>query len=222
MSTAAQLAQKSKIYIAGSSGSAEVITAITVGYPTILAITGHAGVENGDVVTFAGFTGANAADLNGVSAVVKNYATGATNDTFAVDINTVGRAISIDGSNSTATPGTWIQIKEVRSIGKSGGKAGEIDVTDLDSDAKEWRTGLGDSGRIPIEMNDLVSDPGQQALLAAYENSTSVNFKIELTGGSRRTFEGSVPSFDTTPQLNVDGVQTISAEIKISGAVTRS
>jgi len=96
MSTLAILAQGTTLHIAGSAAAAEVLTAITVGYPTILAITGHAGVANGDVVTLAGFTGADAATLNGLTAVVKNYATGGTNDTFAIDINTVGKTITIN------------------------------------------------------------------------------------------------------------------------------
>ena len=56
MSKSAQLAQNSKLYIAGSSGSAKTISAIAVGYPTIITISGH-GLVNGDVLTIAGVTG---------------------------------------------------------------------------------------------------------------------------------------------------------------------
>lgn len=220
MSIAAQLAQGSKIYIAGSAGSAEPLTAITLGYPTILAITGHSGLANGDVVTFAAFTGADAATLNGVSAVVKNYATGATNDTFAVDINTVGKTITL--GSATATPAAWTQITEVKSIKPAGGQASKIDVADLDSTAKEYRSGLIDNGAISLEIHDKVSDAGQQAVLASFTNQTVCSYKITLTGGSIRTFSATVLKFPTNPDASVDGVQTGSIELQISGAVTRS
>lgn len=220
MSAAAQLAQNSKLYIAGSAGSAEPLTAVTPGNPTIIAITGHTGVAAGDVVTLAGFTGADAALLNGKTAVAHHYTAGAVNDTFAVDIDTTGKTITI--GSATATPTAWVQIKELKKIGKNGAKTSTVDTSDLDSAAKEFRTGLVDNGQISMELNDLVTDPGQQALLAAFTASTTNNFKIALNGGSTRTFAGSVTGFDTTPEVGVDGVQTISAEIKISGAVTRS
>jgi hypothetical protein len=219
MSTSAQLAQGSKLYIAGSSGSAEPLTAITLGYPTILAITGHAGVANGDVVTFANFTGANAAILNGVSAVVKNYATGATNDTFAVDINTVGQTITI--GTATATPAAWTQVKEIKAIKPGGASSSKIDVTDLDSTAKEYRSGLMDNGTLSCDINILESDPGQQAVLAAFTAATVNSYRI-VTPAKTRTFSATCLKFPTVPDAAVDGVQTGSAEWQISGAVTVS
>lgn len=222
MSVAAKLAQGSKLYIAGSAAAAEELTAITVGYPTILAITGHAGVANGDVVTFAGFTGADAATLNSVTGVVKNYATGASNDTFAVDINTVGKTITIDAGNTTATPAEWTQVKEIKSIKPSSAQADEIDVTDLDSTAKEYLTGLLNNGTVSFEFFDKVSDSGQAAVLAAFEAATSNNYKIVLTGASTRTFAASVTKFSTIPDAAVNGVQTGTFDLKVSGTVTRS
>lgn len=221
MSVSAQLAQNSKLYIAGSSGSAEVLTAITVGYPTILAITGHAGVANGDLITLAGFTGDDAATLNGKTAVVKNYAAGASNDTFAIDVNTVGLDITIDTGNTTATPTSWVQIKEIKGIKPSGATASKIDVTDLDSTAKEYRTGLIDNGTFGADINILESDPGQAAALEAFKASTVNAYKI-VTPAKTRTFNASCLKFPTIPDAVVDGVQTGSAEWQISGAVTVS
>lgn len=222
MSKAAQLAQKSKLYIAGSSGSAEVLTAITVGYPTILAITGHAGVANGDVITLAGFTGADAATLNGKTPVATHYATGASNDTFAIDIDTTGLTITIDAGNTTATPALWTQIKEVKAIKPGGATATKIDVTDLDSDAKEYRTGLVDNGTLSADIFDKTSDAGQQAVLASFNAQTVCSYKLALTGGSTRTFDAVVTKFPTNPDAAVDSVQTGTIEWQITGAVTRS
>lgn len=221
MSISAQLAQGSKLYIAGAAGSAEALTAVTVGYPTILAMTGHAGIANGDVVTFdSNFAGADAALLNGKTAVAHHKATGASNDTFAVDIDTTGKTITIGTANGT--PAAWTQVKEIKSIKPSSAQASEIDVTDLDSTAKEWDIGLLDNGTISFEFFDLVSDSGQQAVLSAFENATVCNFKIVLTGASTRTFSGVVTKFSTIPDASVDGVQTGTFDIKVSGAVVRS
>lgn len=222
MSVNAKLAQGSKLYIAGSATAAEVCTAITAGYPTIITITGHDGVANGDVVTFSGFTGADAAILNAKTAVVKNYATGTSNDTFAVDINTVGKTITIDGSNSKVTPTEWVQVKEIRGIKPSSGQASQVPVSDLDSTAQEYLTGLMDNGTVSFEFFDLVSDPGQQAVLTAFEDSTSNSYKVVLTGGSTRTFTASVTKFSTIPDASVDGVQTGTFDLIVSGAVIRS
>lgn len=220
MSKAAQLAQKSKLYIAGSSGAAEPLTAITVGRETTIAITGHSGVAAGDIVTFANFTGADAALLNGQTAVVRNYTAGASNDYFTVAIDTYGKTITI--GTATATPASWTQIKEVKAIKPGGAVTSKIDVTDLDSDAKEYRTGLVDNGTISIDINDLVSDPGQQALLASFNAQTVCSYKLALTGGSNRTFDAVILKFPTNPDAAVDGVQTGSVELQISGAVVRS
>ena len=221
MSIDAQLAQNTKFYIAGTAATPEVITAITVGYPTVIAITGHAGVANGDVVTFAAFTGADMALLNGISAVVTHYATGSTNDTFSVDINTVGKTITVDTGVSTATPTAWIQIKEVKGLKPSGASCSKIDVTDLLSTAKEYRTGLVDNGTFSADVFILESDVGQAAVLAAFNASTVDNYKV-VSPAKTRTFTASCMKFPTMPDSNVDGVQTGSAEWVISGTIVVS
>jgi hypothetical protein len=221
MSVSAQLAQGSELYISGSASAAEVLTAVTVGFPTILAITGHEGLANGDSITLAGFTGADAATLNGKTAVVKNYATGTTNDTFAIDINTVGKTITIDAGNTTATPLSWIEVLEVKSIKPSSATASQIDVTDLKSTAKEYRTGLLDNGTFSVDTHILESDPGQAAILASFNDSTAVPYKI-VTPLKTRTFTASCTKFPSIPDLGVDQVQIGTMEFKISGSVVVS
>jgi hypothetical protein len=221
MSVAAQLAQGSKIYIAGAATAAEALTLVVCGNPTILTMTGHGGVANGDVVTFdSGFAGADDALLNGKTAVATHYATGVTNDTFAVDIDTTGKTITYGTAH--ATPAAWTQIKEIKDIKPGGAQASKIDVTDLDSLAKEFETGLIDNGTVAMSYFEKVDDPGQMAALAAFVGSVVSDFKVVLTGGSIRTFKAAVLKFGTIPDAAVDGVQTGSFELQISGAVTRS
>jgi hypothetical protein len=219
MSVNAQLAQLTKLYIAGSAAAAEPITAITLGNPTVFAITGHAGVANGDVVTFAAAAGTDAALLNGLPFTVKYYATGAANDTFAIDLNTTGKTITV--ASATATPSAWIQVKELKGIKPSGASTDKVDVTDLDSVAKEYRSGLQDNGTLSADINILESDPGQAACLAAFTASTSNSYKV-VSPSKTRTFNATCLKFPTIPDSSVGGIQTGTAEWQISGVVTVS
>ena len=224
MSTAAILSQGTTLHIAGSAADAEILTAITVGYPTILAITGHAGVANGDVVTLAGFTGADAAVLNGKTAVVKNYATGGTNDTFAIDISTVGKTITINAGVTAATPTAWIKVGQITNINGSSSAAPDIDVTDLDSSQKEYLTGLADPGTVTMDAFCVDSDVGLAAMEASFNASTSKSYKITFPSGSTpiRTFTASVRSFPQIGNASKDGVVTGTIELRRSGAVVKS
>jgi hypothetical protein len=222
MSVAAIPAQGTTLHIAGSPASAEPLTAITLGFPTILAITGHAGVANGDVVTLANFTGTDAGDLNGHTFVVTHYATGTSNDTFAIDYDSTLKTITI--GTATATPTAWIKVGQMKTIKPSGSSAPDIDVTDLDSTAKEFRTGLRDPGSMTMDNFCLDSDTGQAAILAAFAAQTAKSFKVTYPSGATpiRTFTASVKKFPEIADISTDGVLTGSIELKISGAVTVS
>ena len=222
MSSSAVQSQGTTLHIAGTAATPESLTAITVGYPTILAITGHAGVANGDVVTFADFTGADAATLNGQTAVVKNYATGATNDTFAVDINTVGKTITL--GTATATPTAWIKVGQITDIKGTSDTSPDIDVTDLDSTTKEYLPGLPDTGNVNMTVFCVDSDTGLAAIEAAFDARISKSFKVTYPSGATpiRTFSAFVKSFPKIGDASKDGVVTGSVELKRSGSVTKS
>src|SRR3954447_11780258 len=98
-SSTAISAQGSTLAVSGSAGTAKNITAIALGFPTILTSAAH-GFANGDIETLAGVTGADAGLLNGQTVVIRNI----TANTFAVDIDTTGKTITAAG---TATPVTW-------------------------------------------------------------------------------------------------------------------
>jgi SPP1 family predicted phage head-tail adaptor len=81
-------------------GVAIPITAIALGYPTILTAANH-GRSISEMVALAGFAGAHAADLNGQNAAIKYK----TTNTFAFEIDTTGRTITV--GTATATPIEW-------------------------------------------------------------------------------------------------------------------
>lgn len=217
MSTAAQLAQGTKLYKAGAAGGAKTISGAAPGFPTIVTATAH-GLANGDVITVAAIVGTLGTDatngLNGKTLVINSV----TANTFCVEVNTTGLVYT---SGGTATPPTWVQIKENKGIKPSGSSASKIDVTDLDSVAMESRTGLVDNGTFSIDIHILESDPGQAACLAAFNASTVDTYKI-VSPLKTRTFSASCTKWPTIPDSSVNGVQTGSAEFVISGEVTVS
>lgn len=222
MSKNAIAANKTTLHIAGSPATPEVLTAVTVGFPTIIAITGHAGVANGDVVTFADFAGADAALLNGKTAVVKNYATGDTNDTFVVDINTVGKTITI--GTATATPTAWIKVGEISNIKSTSDSTADIDVSDLDSDVDEYISGRATPGTVTMDVYCVDSDSGLAAVEAAHDARSLKSFKITYPSGDTpiRTFSANVKSFPKIGDASSNSPIKGSIELKRSGSVTKS
>ncbi|QXE85971.1 hypothetical protein KP003_16650 [Geomonas nitrogeniifigens] len=216
MSKSAILAQGTTLHIAGTGGAAKSITGITAGNPTIITSAAH-GLSNGDVVSVAGVTGADAALVNGLNWVVTNK----TTNTFAIQIDSTGKTLTAAG---TATPLSWTKVGEVKSIDPSGSTSSDIDVTDLDSTKKEFRIGLGDPGTITLEMNSLDADTGQAAMLAAHNSQVVKSFKMTYPSGATpvRTFDASVRKYPDLAKASVDGVLTGSIELRRSGAAVAS
>jgi len=218
MSVGAQLAQLSKLYIAGTTGTAKTITGIAPGYPTIITSAAH-GLSNGDSCAIAAITGTIGTDatngLNGKTLTITNV----TTNTFSVNVNTVGLLYT---SGGTATPSAWIKINQIKSYKPSGASASTIDVTDLDSIAKEFLTGLVDNGTLSADVFYLASDAGQAAVLAAFKSSLSKTYKLTINGGATFTYAASVTKCPTLPDLAVDGVLTGQIDWKVSGDVTVS
>lgn len=212
MSSTAISAQGSKLEISTGTGSATVPTAIAVGYPTIMTKSGHT-LLNGDVVTFGGMTGADAATLNGVTATIKNV----TSTTFAFDINTIGKTITVSGS-PTVTPVTYTQVANVKSFSGLDGQASELDSTNLQSVAKEFLQGLVDNGQFTAELDNDNADAGQNAARAARDGGASKNFKLTLPDLTVASFAGHVKKKSISGA--VDAIVKSSLDIRISGAVT--
>lgn len=210
MSNTAISAQGSVLNISGTNGAAKNITGVAPGNPTILTSAAH-GLGNGDIVTLAGLTGADAALLNGLTVVVKNV----TANTFAVDVDTTGKTITASG---TATPVQWTQINNLLNFKGFDGQANEIDTTNMSSVAKEFMLGIQDFGHFTFDVNKDFSDPGQVACDAAKRAGTQKSFKLVLPNGKTATFSGYVknsPLDGSVDQvLKVTGVS-----IRITGDV---
>ncbi|SFB02699.1 Phage tail tube protein, TTP [Collimonas sp. OK607] len=209
MSSSAISAQGSVLAIGTGAGAAKTLTAIALGNPTILTSTAH-GFANGDVVTLAGFTGTDAATLNGQTVSARNI----TANTFAVNIDTTGKTITAAGS---ATSTTFTNIANVRTFSGFDGSASEIDVTNLDSIAKEFRLGLTDPGQFTFEIDYDSDNAGHIALRARQISGTLSNFKLTLPNATVITFSAYVKKFSLGG--GVDAVAKTAVDLRISGAV---
>lgn len=129
-----------------------------------------------------------------------------------------GALISI-GSGS---PVSYSAIGEIKSWSGPGGQASVIDVTDLDSTAKEKRAGLQDEGQLTFEINYLPTDTEHQALRTAKASGAVTPFKITYTdsGGTEHTFNAIVLGFVIAG--GVDDVIRATITLEITGALTQS
>ena len=209
MSSTAISAQGSVFSIGTGTGSAKTITGIALGNPTILTIAGN-GFNNGDVVTLTGIGGTTV--LNGQSVSVHHV----TTNTVAINIDTTGGAAFTSGG--TATPVTYSPVANVKDFTGFDGAASEIDVTNMNSTAKEFQLGIVDPGQFSMNIDQDNTDPGQIAMRAKQASRQISNFKLVLPNGNTASFTGFVKKFGT--QGAVDAAVKSSVDIRISGAIT--
>ena len=206
MTSSAVSAQGSTLKIGTGTGGAKTITGVTLGNPTIIASSAH-GLNVGDVVTIAGVGGATGA--NGQWTVAYKTA-----NTFAIETDTTGGSAYTSGG--TATPITFTAIANVKTYSGFDGSASEIDVTNLDSLAKEFRLGLTDPGQFTIEIDYDNTSAGHIALRSKQVSGLLSNFQLTLPNANVITFTGFVKKFSLAG--GVDQVLKTSVDIRISGA----
>lgn len=211
MASTAVSAQGSTFAIGTGTGSAKTITAVQVGNPTILTAAAH-GFVNGDVLNLAALTGADAALLNGLTISARST----TPNTFAVHVDTTGKTITAGAG--TATPNTFTAIANLKDYSGLDGAAVEIDVTNLDSTAKEYRLGLVMGGQFTINIDYNSASAGHIALRQKQISGAVSNFKLTLPDATVVTFQGLVKKFNVAGA--VDGIVKTAVDITITGPVS--
>ena len=119
---------------------------------------------------------------------------------------------------SLASPATYTTIAEVLRVGPIGSTTPEVDVTNLDSTAKEYIGGLPDGSSVEFEGNWIKST--QQTDLRGAVGTTR-NFRMEWpdSPSTMATFSMVVLGFEmgeTTPE----GQATFSVTGRITGDIT--
>jgi predicted secreted protein len=122
---------------------------------------------------------------------------------------------------------TFTAVGEITSIGGPNFSMETIDVTHHTSanGYREWVASFKDSGEVPLEMNFVPSDAGQNpttGLLLDFENRAQRNYQIvwPTTPNKTGSFAAYMTGFSTSAP--VDGKLSASATLKITGAVTWS
>lgn len=116
-----------------------------------------------------------------------------------------------------ASPEVFTLVAEVLNIGPVGSVAPEVDVTNLDSAAKEYIGGLPDGQQVEFEVNWLAGNTQQEALRDAV--GTTKNIQIVWSDSSQADFALVILGFnrgETSPENQL----TASISGRISGAIT--
>ncbi len=116
--------------------------------------------------------------------------------------------------------GTPVLIGGLVTFSGLDGEATEIDITTLDSDAKEFRQGLQDFGNVSLGLKRDPDNVGQQEMDLAKDLQSTREFILTLPSGHVFTFDGFVKSFSL--ELGVDSVVDSTSNIRITGAVVIS
>lgn len=125
------------------------------------------------------------------------------------------------------------KLGNITNIGEFGPQAGDIDVTNLDSTAMEYFSGLVDNGTVTIGFNYDPANVTQQTLtslaggankrfvIACSESSTDVTYTSTFVIPTDRTtldFQASVQGMPKGASVNDVWRGTIS--LRVSGAIT--
>lgn len=211
MSSSAYNAQGA-ICTIGTVIAAKTLTAISKANPAVLTSSAH-GLVDGDVVKPASVVGMT--EINGKVGVVR-VLTANTFELCGVD----STSFSTYTSGGTVT-GVAARLGNWTTWNGLDGQASDIDVTDLDSVAKEYRAGLVDFGQITLNVQVKDDDDGQMALRGSQAASgPSSKMVITFKNGKTRTFQ--MYCKQTPESGGVDQVITGSFTCKISGPVTRA
>lgn len=114
----------------------------------------------------------------------------------------------------------WVQVKGFKDFsGLGGGSASVIDVTDLDSDAKEKLMGLADEGQVQANFNYIETDPGQILMEEARLSGDLADFRIVLRTNKGYAYTAAVLTFEKSG--GVDAVISAASTMEITGLVEK-
>lgn len=124
--------------------------------------------------------------------------------------------------STTTSLSTVTTVGQVTGFNGPTGSANVIDVTHLQSTAKEKMIGLRDEGQITLDLNCVPGDSGQVKLREMRAARTQGNWAIKLndTAITMLNGHGYVSGFAVSG--SVDNKVNLSVTIEISGAVTWS
>jgi hypothetical protein len=136
------------------------------------------------------------------------------------EVKTQGTKLQLAG---TASPVTYTDTANVVSISGLGGQKGDIDITNFDSTAKEFLTGLEDPGQVQVEINYAPADATQDTMWSLKNSGALRTWRITMPGASPApyfSFAATVQQFQVNFQT--DDVVRATVTLRVSGAITKS
>ena len=126
------------------------------------------------------------------------------------------------------TPEEYTTIEGVQSFTVPAVTLDDIEVTDLQSEAKEYIGGLGDAGDLSFTLVLKTAETGNgyeagQALLESYVgDGLTHNFQVVLPAPFNTTYGFAAFVKQFQPEANTNQALTASVTLRISGAVTKT
>ena len=114
-------------------------------------------------------------------------------------------------------------INGVTQVQKPEASRGEIDMTDLQSTAKEYELDIPDYGSVSFPFNFDGTDTEHQALLVLESSSTAGLFKVEMVENGAITVTSFVFTADVSSIAvsgGAGGKQEGTLNLRVTGAVT--
>jgi predicted secreted protein len=139
---------------------------------------------------------------------------------------TKGTTLGINTS-ATETP-SYSTLGEIVSIEPSGQQMGKVEVTNMDSDAKEYLSTILDSGEFKVTYNRVSSDTAQTAVKTAFANGDLKGFQVMLPKAAGQTTSGDTFTYDAIvtdynlSAMGVDKALQVSITLTVSGLITEA
>jgi len=123
-----------------------------------------------------------------------------------------------------ASPELYTTITQISDLSGPDGSAGEIDVTDLSSTAKEFKRGLTDNGSVSATMMFIPANTQHAQLRADFNSATEVarNYRITFTDSPMTTWTFSAYVSSLSVSNSLDSSTTASLGLRIKGAITEA
>lgn len=182
--------QTASLSVSSASAATKTITGITSASPCVVTSATH-GYTQGQIVTIAGVVGMPQINPSGGFGVyVVDLPATNTFNLKGVDATSFGSYVS----GGLASLQTMTSVGSVTNLVGFDGQASEIDVTNLQSTAKEFLVGLQDFGNVTLTIW-LVTDTGQLRLRTIKTTAAVAAFSIGLSDGTVAAFAALVKQF---------------------------
>jgi hypothetical protein len=204
--------QGALLSVSSASAATKTITAITNANPAVCTSTAH-GYLQGQIITITGVVGMPAINPTGSFGVfVVDTPAANTFNLKGIDSTLYGTYVS----GGSASLQTMLSVGAVTNLTGFDGQSSEIDVTNLQSTAKEYLVGLQDFGNVTLTVWQ-VTDAGQLRLRTLKTSSAIAAYTITLSDLSVAAFAAFVKqySFDAG---GPDNAIKSSVSLRVTGA----